>query len=157
MKKLCAVISLGVLSMATMMAQRPFGSRNNGGQPPDPATMVQHQVARLTALLNLTTAQASQATTIFTEAANQVTPLQSTLNTDRDSLHNAVKSNTTASIDQLSSSIGTLEGQILDIQSKADAAFYAILTADQQAKLNPFGGFGRGFGRGPGGPPPGRH
>jgi hypothetical protein len=47
-----------------------------------------------------------------------------------------VKSNNTATIDPLTTTIGSLTGQILDIQNKADAAFYAILTADQQTALN---------------------
>jgi Spy/CpxP family protein refolding chaperone len=120
--------------------------------------MVANQVARLTSLLTLTTAQQTQATTIFTNAMNAVTPLQTTISTDRTSLQTAVKNNDSATIDQLASAIGTAQGQILSIQNKADAAFYAILTADQQTKLSQthfLGGGGFGFGRGPGGPPPG--
>ena len=156
MKTLLRLITLATLLAATMMAQR-LGPRNGGGTPPDPATMAQHQVERLTTLLNLTTAQASQGTTIFTNAATAGAALQTTLGTDRTSLQAAIKSNAATTIDQLSTAIGTLQGQILSIQSKADAAFYAILTSDQQTKLDSLGGFGRGgFGPGPGGPPP-RH
>ncbi len=154
MKTLLRLITLATLLAATMMAQR-LGPRNGGGTPPDPATMAQHQVERLTTLLNLTTAQASQATSIFTNAATSGAALQTTLGTDRTSLQTAIKSNAATTIDQLSTAIGTLQGQILSIQSKADAAFYAILTSDQQTKLDSLGGFGRGgFGPGPGGPPP---
>ncbi len=156
MKTLLRLITLTTLLAATMLAQR-FGSRAGGGTPPDPATMAQHQVERLTTLLSLTTAQASQATTIFTNAATTAAALQTTLGTDRTSLQAAIKSNAATTIDQLSTAIGTVEGQILSIHSKADAAFYAILTSDQQTKLDSLGGFGRGgFGPGPGGPPP-RH
>jgi hypothetical protein len=49
----------------------------------------------------------------------------------------------------VSQNIGTLTGQILSIESKANAAFYAILTADQQAQFTKFGGL-RAGGRGPG-------
>ena len=118
-----------------------------------------NQVSRLTSLLTLTTSQQAQATTIFTNALNAITPLQTTINTDYTPLATAVKSNATATIDQLASAIGTAEGQSLSIQNKADAAFYAILTADQQTKLSqrPFpGGVGFGHGSGPGGPPHGR-
>jgi hypothetical protein len=118
--------------------------------------MVAHQVARLTKLLTLTTTQASEATTIFTNALTATTPLRTTLSTDRASLQAAIKSNATGTIDTLAASIGTVNGQILAIQSKADAAFYAILTSAQQAILDASGGFRGGFGRGPGGPPPGR-
>jgi Spy/CpxP family protein refolding chaperone len=139
---------------ATMFAQR-FGGRA-AGTPPDPATMVANQVTRLTTLLSLTTAQAAQATTIFTNAATASTPLHTTLATDRDSLQTAIKGNATATIDQLATAIGSLEGQLLSIHSKANAAFYAILTADQQAKFDQLGGHGFGGPGGPGGPPPGR-
>lgn len=156
MNKTRRLIAAAALFATALMAQRN-GPRAAGG-PPDPATMVQHQVDRLTTLLNLTTAQASQATTIFTNSITATSALQTTLRTDRQSLQAAVKSNAASTIDQLSTSIGGLSGQILSIQSKADAAFYAILASDQQAKLDQLGGFGHGgFGPGSGAPPRGRH
>jgi hypothetical protein len=158
MKTLYRALAVGSLFAATMMAQRPFGALTSS-TPPDPATVVANQVTRLTSLLTLTSAQQTQATNIFTTVITAVTPLQTTLQTDRTSLQAAVQSNTTATIDTLSSSIGTLTGQIVDIQSKGDAAFYAILTTAQQTTLNSSGGFGGrgGFGPGPGGPPRGIH
>jgi len=149
LKTASRITILAAILVVTMMAQR-FGTRGSG-TPPNPATVVQNLVARLTTLLSLTTDQASQATTIFTGAETTISPLQTTLNTDRQSLRTAVKSNATSTIDELSSTIGSLEGQILDTQSKADAAFRVILTADQQAKLDQLGGRGLG---GFGGRPP---
>lgn len=126
--------------------------------PPDPAAMAQHRVARLTSELGLSSTQASQATTIYTNAATAIGPLQTTMRSYRSSLQTAVKSNAADTIEQTAASIGTTMGQITAIQSKADAAFYAILTASQQTTLNAtpggFGGPGMG-GPGPGGPPPG--
>lgn len=151
MKMQFQIAALGVLLATTTMAQR-FDPR--AASPPDPATAAQNQVNRLTTLLTLTTAQASQALTIFTNSITAASALQTTLRTDQQSLQAAVKTNATSTIDQLASGIGTLTGQVTAIQFKSDAAFYAILTADQQAKLDQLGGFG--FGRGPGGPPPGR-
>lgn len=142
---------LATVFAAALFAQHPFGTLTSS-TPPDPATIVANQVARLTTLLSLTTAQQAQATTIFTNALTAITPLQTTINTDHTSLATAVKSNATGTIDQLASAIGTAEGQILSIQNKADAAFYAILTTDQQTKLSQrpfFGGAGYGGG-GPG-------
>jgi len=155
MNNISRMVAAGFLAAAMMMAQR--GPRAAGGGPPDPATMVQHQVERLTTLLTLTPSQVAQATTIFTNSITATSALQTTQQTDRQSLQTAVKSNAATTIDQLATAIGGISGQILAIQSKADAAFYAILTSDQQAKLDQLGGFGRGgFGPGPGGPPPGR-
>src|SRR6267378_6804034 len=124
--KTLRLITLTTALAATMLAQRP-GPRGGGGTPPDPATMAQHQVTRLTTLLSLTTAQAAQATTIFTNAATASSTVQTSLAADRDSLQTAVKGNATSTIDQLASSIGVLQGQLVAIQSKANAAFYAIL------------------------------
>jgi Spy/CpxP family protein refolding chaperone len=151
MKKLIEVTAAAVLLTGLVMAQRPFGVMTSS-TPPDPATVVANQVSRLTSRLTLTTAQAAQATTIFTNALTAITPLQTALSGYRTSLQAAVKSNATATIDQLAASIGTTTGQITSIQNKADAAFYVILTADQQTILNASGGFGGGRG-GPGGHP----
>ena len=153
MKLSTRLILCAAVLTATALAQRPFGVLT-GSTAPDPATIVANQVARLTNLLTLTTAQQAQATTIFTSALTAITPLQTSLATAQQSLPAAVKSNATATIDQLATTIGSLQGQILSIQNKADAVFYAILTSDQQTKLGQtnFPGGGPGFGPGPGGP-----
>src|SRR5260221_5489625 len=143
MRNTFMTLGLATLLAATLSAQR-FGPRANGGQfangtPPDPASMVQNQVARLTTLLSLTTAQAAQATTIFTNAQTAVAPLRTNLATDHDSLQTAVKSNAASTIDTVEANIGLLTGLIQAIQSKANAALYAILTADQQTQFDPIG------------------
>src|ERR1700682_5693470 len=97
MKTSLRLIVLTSLLAASMLAQRT-GPRAGGGTPPDPATMAQHQVERLTTLLSLTTAQASQATTIFTNAATAAAALQTTLHADHTSLQAAIKSNAAATI-----------------------------------------------------------
>jgi len=131
--------------MATLLAQRPF----NQGNPPDPATMVQRRVKFLTTLLSLTDAQASQATTIFTNAQTAASSLETSLRDARQAMAAAVKNNDTAAIDTQATSAGTMMGQLMAIQGKANAAFYAILTADQKTKFDQLGhGFGPGFGPG---------
>jgi len=154
--KLSQLISVAVLSATLALAQGrgPRGS----GMPPDPATMIQMRVSRLATSLSLTDAQTAQATTIFTNAQSASQSILSSLQTARQSLSDAVKANNTATIDQVSVTIGTLEGQLAAINAKADAAFYAILTADQKTKYDslPHGG-GPGSGCRPGfrgGPPP---
>jgi Spy/CpxP family protein refolding chaperone len=157
--------AIAIFFAGAMLAQTQFGPRGaNGsgsGTPPDPATIIANQVARLTTLLDLTSDQASQATTILTAAQSSVSTLQTTIETDRTSLQTAITSNNMATIDQLSAAIGNLQGQALDIRSKAEAAFYALLTTTQQTKLTTLGGIGLlggpgGYpGRGgPGGPRP---
>jgi hypothetical protein len=81
---------LAGLFPAALLAQRPFGVLTSS-TPPDPATLVANQVGRLTSLLSLTTEQQAQATTIFTNASNAISPLQTTMRTDYTSLQTAVK------------------------------------------------------------------
>lgn len=122
------ILALGVLATGALLAQR------GPHTPPDAASMASRHVERLTSALTLTAAQQTQATTIFTNAFNAEANLRTNLQTAHTSLRTAVQKNDTASIDNLSSQIGALSGQELNIQSKAEAAFYATLTADQQTK-----------------------
>ena len=121
--------------------------------PPDPATMAQMRVNMLASQLNLTDAQKTSALAIFTNAFTSAQTIQTSLQTNRTSLADAVKKNDSAAIDQLSAAAGTLSGQLTAINSKADAAFYMLLTADQKTLYDamPHGGPG-GPGPGPGGP-----
>jgi Spy/CpxP family protein refolding chaperone len=152
------LVTVATLAAALAGAQMPRAG--GGGTPPDPATLVQMRVNMLATLLSLTDAQKTQATTIFTNAETAAQAVMSSLQTSQESLAAAVKANNTAAIDQAAGTIGTLQGQLTAIHAKGDAAFYAILTADQQAKYDalPHGGpIGRGPGMGGhfrGGPPP---
>ena len=97
-------------------------------------------------------AQQASATKIFTDSITAGETVRTNLQTNRQSLADAVKMNNSATIDQLALTLGSLEGQLISINSKAEAAFYAILTPDQQTKYDalPHGGPGGGPG-GPGG------
>ena len=136
-KSAVRAFGLAAILSAMLMAQRPFGVLTSS--PSDPATVVEHRVARLTALLGLSSEQAAQATTIFTNAETALAPFETSLRQAREALPAAVKSNATSTIDTLASSIGSATAQITAIQNKADAAFYTILNADQQAKLGQTG------------------
>lgn len=142
MKTLSKTLVLTAFSAIVIFAQ------GQGPQPPDPAAMIKNHVQRLTNRFNLTPDQASQANSIFTSAQSVISPAQTTLNKDRQELRTAVKNNETATIDRLSNEIGLLTGQITAAQSKAEAAFYGILTTEQKAVADRTGG--RGFGMGPG-------
>lgn len=103
--------------------------------PPDPATMAQRRVSHLTTLLTLTTAQQQQATNIFTNAATANASVHTNLQTAHTAIKDAVRKNDTASIDRAANTIGGLTAQLTSNEAKADAAFYAVLTPDQQTKL----------------------
>ncbi len=146
--KITKYLMAAALSVALVFAQRgPGGPGGPGGTPPDPQTMIQNRVAHLTTLLSLTDAQKTQATSLFTDAFTSSQTLHTSLRTARESLAAAVKANTPATIDQLATTIGTLTGQLTAIESKADAAFYNLLTVEQRTKYDSLhhggpGGFG---------------
>jgi Spy/CpxP family protein refolding chaperone len=123
------LLLLALAASALLLAQMP-------PSPPDPAMFVQHRVQFLTTVLNLTAAQQQQATTFFTNAAAGESALHAQFKTARQSLSTAVKNNDVAGIDQAANSLGSLSAQRASIQAKANAAFYQILTSDQQAKLS---------------------
>jgi len=139
--------AVGAVIAAGVSAQSNAGPPS--GTPPDPQTMIQMRVNQLATLLSLTDAQKSQALTIYTNAYTAGQTLMTTLRTAQQSLLAAVKSNNVASIDQLAATIGSPDGQRIAIDSKADAAFYALLTADQQARYDALP-HGPGGPRGPG-------
>ena len=145
------LLMISTVSAFLLAAQGPGRFDHPGGPPGGGAQNTADGIARrvefLTALLTLTTAQAQQVTTIFTNAAAAVTPIQTNLDTARTSLKAAVQANNTAQIDQLSTQIGAFSGQITAAQSKAEAAFYALLTAEQRTRYDAVRNRG---GRGPG-------
>lgn len=129
-----------------------------GGNPPDAKTRIEMRVNMLASLLSLTDDQKSKALTIFTDAYNAGETARAGLQTARESLADAVKTNNTAAIDQLSGTVGTFTGHLTAIEAKAEAAFYALLTPEQRTKYDsmPRGGPGGrmgpdAFGPGPAG------
>ncbi len=149
------ILALAAVSVGLILAQgrgtwpNNGNGNGNGGTPPDPATMLQNRIQFLTTMLSLTDSQVQQATQIFTDEMNAEQPIQTSLKTDRQSLDTAVKANDQTTIDKVSADIGTLTGQLTALHAKAEAAFWAILTSDQQAKYDTLHGPG-GPGGGPG-------
>jgi Spy/CpxP family protein refolding chaperone len=105
-------------------------------KPPSAADMAKRQVKTLNTLLNLTSAQQQQATTIYTNAAQARQTIMENGKGNHDTLRTAIKNNDSATIDQISNTMAQNTAQLTSIKAKADAAFYQILTADQQAKLS---------------------
>jgi Spy/CpxP family protein refolding chaperone len=115
--------------------------------------LVSRRVQRLTRLLDLSSAQQAQATTIFTTEANALSPLRTSMQEAHTALRTAVQSNNTANIATLSTQIGNIVAQETRARATAQAAFYAILTIDQRTKfeeLGPGGGGRDGHRGGPG-------
>jgi poly-gamma-glutamate capsule biosynthesis protein CapA/YwtB (metallophosphatase superfamily) len=95
-------------------------------------------LSSLTTLLSLSSDQQAQATTVFGAAVTTQAALRKSLKAARESLGAAVMKNDSAGINQASGAIGMLTAQITAAGAKANAAFYQILTPDQQSKLAQF-------------------
>ena len=119
------------LVLAALMASIVFSQM--AATPPTPPTIaeiVANMVDHLTKLLDLTTSQQALATTIFTNQETGLQALKTPMETAQTALQTAVKSNT--GLSAAATTIGTLTAQQVLVQATGDAAFYAILTADQK-------------------------
>jgi Spy/CpxP family protein refolding chaperone len=148
-----------LLKVTAFLALTGIAVMAQHGNPPDPA-MRQHRIDFLTRQLSLTPQQQQQATTIFGEVGNNAKATHDQMRTAHDNLKTAIQKNDSAAIEQAANTIGTLTTQMTVAHAKAQAAFYQILTPDQQAKMNDMESHhrrGMGWRRhgGPGGPPPG--
>ncbi len=148
------LVMLTVATAALALAQGPGPGRGHGGPgrdggtPPTPAQMVEMRVNMMARRLTLTDAQKAQATTIFTQAESSTAAARESLKSVHTQMNDAVKKNDTGGITTLSVTLGTLTTQLVSAERKADAAFYAILTAEQKATFDKRGPGGMG---GPGG------
>jgi Spy/CpxP family protein refolding chaperone len=109
----------------TVFAQGP------GGGPPRG-----NHLETMTTLLSLNAAQHTQATTIYANASTASKTVHDSMRTAHESLSAAVKKNDVGAIETLAQQIGSYQAQLVSIQSKAEAAFYATLTPDQQTKYD---------------------
>jgi Spy/CpxP family protein refolding chaperone len=87
-------------------------------------------------VLSLTPAQQQQATTIFTNAMSGGQSFHADMKTAHQNLEAAIKNNDPNGITQAANTIGNLTAQMIAAHAKAQAAFYQILTPDQQSKLS---------------------
>lgn len=116
-----------------------------------------NRVDFLAGYLSLTDSQKEQAKTIFDAADTASKTLQGQFSSARTALSDAVKAGKPdADLDSLAAATGVIQGQLAAVQAKAQARFYALLTADQKAKYDNMrgrGGPGGSPGGGPGGGP----
>lgn len=146
--RLVLIPAVTLIMTAALSAQPPAGRG-------DPSQRLENMLTRS---LSLNATQQNQVHTILADAQVQSQGSAAQLKTLRSSLIDAIKTNNTALIDSLTLQISQQQQPLEAIRSKAAAQIYAILTADQQAKLGNGigmlmgGGFGPGMRRG--GPPP---
>jgi Spy/CpxP family protein refolding chaperone len=144
-------LAVAALSAISALAQGSGTQR----QQPTPEQMVERRVERLTTLLNLTASQQTQLKTIFTEEATAQTALRPQREAAQTELKDSVENNLPEpQIERVAQQVGTVHGQMVAIQAKAQAKFLNALTKEQRDKLQalPQGPGMGGPGRGPGGP-----
>jgi Spy/CpxP family protein refolding chaperone len=139
--------------LLTLCASVTFAQHHGPNATRTPAQMVANRVARYTMLLTLTSAQQTQATTIFTTEETTLSPITTSLRAARTALQTAVQKNDLTGINTEATQIGSMTTQQIAAQSTAQAAFFAMLTPDQQTKYTQlqthgFGGLGPRHGGG---------
>jgi Spy/CpxP family protein refolding chaperone len=155
-KTLLAFTLLTTLGTAMLTAQNSNVIQTQKPSPPTPADMAKMRLQLLNSALSLSPAQAEQALTLFTDAANSTEQDHNNLRTARENLKSGVQANDMEAIDTAAATIGSLAAQITATDAKADAAFYQLLTPEQKARFSnietrgPFPWFG--FGAGAAGP-----
>ena len=95
-------------------------------------------VSSLTAALSLSPSQQQQALTIFSQAASVRTNIKTQAKAARKSLSDAVRTGDAGGISQLSTVIANLKAQRISAGASAHAAFYQLLTPDQQSQTLQF-------------------
>jgi Spy/CpxP family protein refolding chaperone len=152
MKKMRFALSIAALTWGLAAAQTTAAPPAR----PSPADIAAHQTAFLAGELSLTADQQKQVSTILANAAAAQSAVRSNLETAHKAIETGVENNDTAAIATAASKIGELTAQQVQAKATADAAIYALLTPEQQAKWKAVATHGpRGFGRGaPGMPPP---
>jgi Spy/CpxP family protein refolding chaperone len=93
-------------------------------------------IAFLTTHLSLMSNQQAQLASIFAAASASDAEVKTNIKATRRSPGESVRNNDGAGINKTSAAIGTLVAQRHTIGANANAAFFQLLTADQQAKLN---------------------
>lgn len=92
----------------------------------------------MSAYLNLTPQQKTEAKAIFNDARQQSEPVRQQLTQTRESLRAAIKADDMNQIKQLSATEGNEIGQLTATRSSAFAKAYQMLTPAQKQKLTDF-------------------
>jgi hypothetical protein len=129
------------LALAQAAAQPRVGFR----------TWARETVEQMAVRFALSESQKQQALVVYMKVEEDTQPLEKKIADQRMALRDAVKNNSPEwQIDQMSGAVGALTAQLISIETKGQARFYALLNAEQRQKWDqPF----RGPGRGPGGRP----
>jgi hypothetical protein len=113
-----------------------FSSPKEISKVPKSEAKATKYLTSLTAVLALTPTQQQQATTIFTAAVAAHTTIRTNMKAARRNLTKAIINNDSNGIGQASMAMGGLTAQLTAAGANANAAFFQILTPEQQSKLS---------------------
>jgi Spy/CpxP family protein refolding chaperone len=131
----------GALAMGLALAQTSTQAPATQANPsPTPAQkgrqfhQTMHQ--RMMQELALSPSQKQQAKAIWQQAKTTDGPVRAQLRQNREALAAAVKSNSTAQIEQLTQARASLMAKVMTTRAEAMAKFYSNLTPEQKAKAD---------------------
>ncbi|HVN05612.1 MAG TPA: Spy/CpxP family protein refolding chaperone [Bryobacteraceae bacterium] len=104
-------------------------------QPAQPAPF-QRRAARVAQYLGLTPDQQTQIQAQFQALGQSTQPVRQQLKQLRANMFQAIRTNDTATIQQLSAQEASLRGQLITARSETMAKVYGMLTPAQQAKAD---------------------
>lgn len=130
-KTLMRTAALGALAVGLLLAQPPMGAFGQGGRRMGARGKVFREL--LSGYLGLSDAQKAQAKTIFGNARQSAKPILDQLKTTRAGLNAAIMAGQPT--DQLAAQQGALIGKLIAIRAGAREQFRALLTPEQQQKL----------------------
>jgi Spy/CpxP family protein refolding chaperone len=111
-------------------------SPHDGHRSANRQEWMQQRFDRMSAYLNLTDAQKTQAQAILKESHESAKQFAPQLKQNRQALAEAVKANKTADIERLAGVQGRLMGKMMAIRGEAFARIYQTLTPEQRAKAD---------------------
>ena len=132
---LIGIAAVGALAAGLTIAQTTAAPQAGAARGKGVRAMVQKRMLKA---LNLTDTQKQQAKTILQSARQTAQPLAQQLKQDRAALTAAVEAGDSAKIQELSTEMGSLRGNVLGVRSQAMAKVYALLTPDQKTKAEEF-------------------
>ncbi|HTZ75702.1 MAG TPA: Spy/CpxP family protein refolding chaperone [Candidatus Aquilonibacter sp.] len=135
-KTILGIVAACLIAVPGAFAKTSNWSAHANANSSNISTRVQDRVNLLSTALSLNDSQKQQATTIFTNAANETKAIFASLNSERKDLTAAERNNAAANqIKQISNQIGNEAGQLVANMATAQQKFYQTLTPQQQTKL----------------------
>ena len=137
-----SLIATGILAAGTLLAQAPpvegvpEVSHHAQARQRPAGTWQDRMVRRLTMRLNLTADQQTKVRGMLKTAREQDKGLRAKYRDERKALWAAVKTNSTAQIDQITQENAQLNTQMRASHLKTIAGIYSILTPDQKMKFD---------------------